>query len=79
MENLFILAGGFLIFIGTLLLAVGILFSGGGRSDVRGGAVIFIGPIPIAFGTERESLVTVSILMVVMILLFYFFFREFRP
>jgi len=82
MQNLIILAGVSLILIGILLLGVGILISatsGNSKSDIRGGAVIFIGPIPIAFGTDRESLMTLSILMLIMMVVFYFlFFRSFR-
>lgn len=63
-----------LMLIGFAVLVAGILLSG--QSEVKGGAIIFIGPIPIAFGTDRNSLLSISILMMVLMLIAYLFLRQ---
>ena len=54
-----------LILVGVLVIVVAIaLFSvsGAGKGKVQGGGAIIIGPVPIIFGTDKESLKTVLIL-----------------
>ena len=66
-----------IISIGFIVLVAGILLSGiPGKSEVKGGAVIFIGPVPLAFGTDRNSLLIVSVLMIVLMLVAYMLFRR---
>ena len=62
-------AGIILILLGFLLVFVGTLVSALGEGDVEGGGVIMIGPIPIVFGTSRGALTLVSILAVLLMLL----------
>jgi uncharacterized protein (TIGR00304 family) len=61
-------------------------YSGGGgeegeetkitTEEVKGGGIIFIGPIPLVFGTDKESILFLSILMLILMLLSYvLFFR----
>ncbi|MEM3833600.1 MAG: TIGR00304 family protein [Thermoprotei archaeon] len=39
------------------------------KSEVRGGGVVLIGPIPIVFGTDKQSLIIIlSLTIVIMIL-----------
>jgi len=58
-----ILAGFILAFLAVLLLSLrGIRF----RGRVRGAGLIMIGPIPIIFGTDKE---TVKILMILSLIL----------
>jgi len=74
MENLLVMIGVLLIFLGFFVVITGILLQmmehprGSERPEVRGGAVIFIGPIPIAFGTDKESVIVVSVFMIVLML-----------
>ena len=48
----------------------------GGERKVRGGGVIIIGPVPIIFGTDRQSvkvLLVLAIVLVVLLLVFTVF------
>jgi len=60
-----------LIFTGFILasLAVLLLFvkSGPVRGRTRGGGLIMIGPIPIIFGTDKETIKVLIILAIVLI------------
>ena len=57
----FVQIGVLLIILGMLFMALGILFTlggnGEGQSDVRAGAVILIGPVPIVLASDRSSAV----------------------
>ena len=69
-----------LIMLGFLALFAGILISAisgteSSRAEVKGAGIIFIGPIPIAFGTDKQSLIVVSILMAFLMIVAYFVFR----
>ncbi len=47
-----------LIILGMLFIAMGSLFSLGGRQakeGVHAGAVIFVGPVPLVFATDRDT------------------------
>jgi len=75
---------GFLILAGFALIVVGLaavfggtlLASKDGKTDVRGGGVIFLGPIPIVFGTDKRSAVTVAVIALVLMIAYYVFFRR---
>jgi uncharacterized protein (TIGR00304 family) len=75
-----------LIFAGMLVILVAILLlflsnvKGGGK--VKGGGAIIIGPVPIIFGTDKESVKTVlllslmlTILLIIVMVIFYLVFR----
>ena len=65
-----IFAGIALIFIGFLLVFIGTLMTAAsGETDVEGGGVIMIGPIPIVFGTSRGAATIAMILAVVLMAL----------
>jgi len=75
-----------LIFAGMLvvLIAIFLLFlaSVRGEGKVRGGGAIIIGPFPIIFGTDNESVkmvlllsLTLMILLVIAMVIFYLMFR----
>ncbi len=71
--------GFILVFIGILLIIVGMLVHIGKsakseKAEVKGGGVILIGPIPIVFGTDVESVKWVILLTIVLILLVFFLF-----
>ncbi|MCW3992962.1 MAG: DUF131 domain-containing protein [Candidatus Bathyarchaeota archaeon] len=62
-----------LIFAGILvtLIAVILLFVSGvrGKGEVKGGGAIIIGPFPIIFGTDKESIKTVLLLSITLTIL----------
>jgi uncharacterized protein (TIGR00304 family) len=78
------LADSFLFNIGLLLglagfalalvaIFVTILKSARGTGKVRGGGVVMIGPVPIVFGTDKESariLILLGIVLMIVLLLF---------
>ncbi|WP_321419109.1 DUF131 domain-containing protein [uncultured Methanomethylovorans sp.] len=45
------------------------------RTEVRGGGIIMIGPIPIILGTDSKSTQVVILLAIVLMLITFFFFR----
>ncbi len=57
------LAGMLIMIIATVLL---LLSKKGNTGKVRGGGVILIGPIPIIFGTDKQSLKTILLLSIVL-------------
>ncbi|MBN1133457.1 MAG: TIGR00304 family protein [Methanosarcinaceae archaeon] len=44
------------------------------RTDVKGGGIIMIGPIPIIFGTDRHITETLIILAIILMLFIYLVF-----
>lgn len=75
-----------LIFAGMLVILVAILLlfitSIKGKEKARGGGAIIIGPFPIIFGTDKESIktvlllsITLTILLIVMMVIFYLVFK----
>ncbi|MCW4044431.1 MAG: DUF131 domain-containing protein [Candidatus Bathyarchaeota archaeon] len=74
-----------LIFVGALVIVIAILLlsvSGTKDGKMKGGGAIIIGPVPIIFGTDKESLRTVTLLSLVLTvllvaatILYYFFLR----
>jgi uncharacterized protein (TIGR00304 family) len=75
-----------LIFVGFALTAVGFFLNAGsegaersGGSTVHGGGIIMIGPIPIVFGTDRNSaaaLVVLAIVLTIISILFLLLTRR---
>lgn len=56
---------GFVLFLVAVLLLV---FSGvKGKSKVKGAGAVIIGPIPIVFGTDKESLKIILVLSIVLV------------
>ena len=70
--NLFTHIGLTLIFVGIAIIIVAIiLFMLRGAEEaekVRGGGIIFIGPFPIIFGTDRESFKFLILLAIIIII-----------
>lgn len=61
--------------VGILAIFVAILRSARGTGQVRGGGVVMIGPVPIVFGTDKESariLILLAIILMAVALLFTF-------
>ncbi|MGB9741520.1 MAG: TIGR00304 family membrane protein [Candidatus Bathyarchaeia archaeon] len=72
-------AGVIVVLIAILLLFIYCIKSG---AKIRGGGAIIIGPFPIIFGTDKESVkmilllsITLTVLLVVMAVLFYMLFK----
>lgn len=74
-----IIAGSFLLILGFLLVASGMIgkeepdegrpAGTGKETKVKGGGVIFIGPIPVVFGTDKRYALLMMILAIVLMLL----------
>ena len=45
----------------------------GGKAKVKGGGAVIIGPIPIVFGTDKESVKIILILSIVLVVLLLVF------
>ncbi|UCH69913.1 MAG: DUF131 domain-containing protein [Candidatus Bathyarchaeota archaeon] len=71
------LAGFVIIFVAAVLL---IFATAKGKAKIRGGGVLIIGPFPIVFGTDKESVKTLLLLSIVLIalvlavMIFYYYF-----
>jgi len=68
-----ILAGFAVVFIAVILLAFTAMRGGG---KIRGGGAVMIGPFPIVFGTDKESvkvLLILSIALIALLLIFMMF------
>jgi uncharacterized protein (TIGR00304 family) len=71
-----VFAGFLVVFVAVLLM---VLTAARGKGKFEGGAAVIIGPFPIVFGTDRESLkillllsMTLIILVVVVTVVFHF-------
>ncbi|MCZ7380362.1 MAG: TIGR00304 family protein [Candidatus Methanoperedens sp.] len=74
-----IIAGSFLIILGFFLVASGMTgkeeldeerpAGTGKETRVKGGGVIFIGPVPLVFGTDKRYALLMMILAIVLMLL----------
>jgi uncharacterized protein (TIGR00304 family) len=65
-----------LIAVGFLLVFAGVAGSANAKTNVKGAGIIFIGPIPIALGTDRNSLILVSLIMAALMAAAYLIFRR---
>ena len=72
-----------LILVGVVIMVIATLlmfFSNAkGKGKVRGGGAIIIGPVPIVFGTDKESLrkvlllaIALTVLLIVLTVVFHF-------
>lgn len=66
-----------LIFLGVFVMfaAFLLIFIAGfrGKAEAKGGGAIIIGPFPIVFGTDKESIRTVLWLSIVLMILLFVF------
>ncbi len=70
---LLIMLGVVVLIVGFLLILVSAIASG--RSEVRGGGVLLVGPIPIVFGSDAQTAKWLIVLaMVLTILAFTLYF-----
>ena len=83
--GVFLALGIALIFVGVLIIVLAVLLLSVWnvkKGKVKGGGAIIIGPVPIIFGTDRESLRTVlllslalTVLLVVAMVVYYLLLR----
>lgn len=59
--------------VGILAFILAILKSARGAGQVRGGGVVMIGPVPIVFGTDKESARILILLAIVLMAIFALF------
>lgn len=79
MMSLLIWAGVSLIFLGFVLIfigSIGSMFGGTGekessQTEVKGGGIIMLGPIPIVFGSDRGSVKTLILLAIVLMAAYF--------
>ncbi len=74
-----------LVFVGVLIIVVAVILLsvlGAKKGKVKGGGAIIIGPVPIVFGTDKQSLKTVlllslalTVMLVVAMFLYYLLLR----
>ncbi len=55
-----------LIFVGFLLIILSTLLQ---KTEIKTGGMILIGPIPLVFGTDKETVVFVSLLAIIIMIL----------
>jgi len=68
-----VIAGFALVMLGVLLIFAGVFLSalsGASKGSVEAGGVVFIGPIPILFGTSSRAALLAGILALVMIAIY---------
>lgn len=58
-----------LIIVGIGVLVAAIVFSGTRRTEVKGGGVVLIGPIPIIFGSDAKWATVAIVLALVLVVL----------
>ncbi len=79
MDATLLTIGALLIFLGFVIAVSAILLTilrqPKGRREIKGGGVIFIGPIPIIFGTDKKmiGIALVSALIILLIAVFFYF------
>jgi len=66
-----ILVGFALAFVAMIWLTVSSMK--GGKARVRGGGAVIIGPIPIIFGTDKESVKVILVLLIALVVLLLVF------
>ena len=59
--------------VGILAFIFALMRSARGTGQMRGGGVVMIGPIPIIFGTDKESARTLILLAIVLMVVFLLF------
>jgi uncharacterized protein (TIGR00304 family) len=76
-----IIVGIIAVFIGFILIFIGTILQGTASKtgEVKTGGVILIGPIPIIFGNDTGSIITVVILAIILMVLAYVFFYRTLP
>lgn len=64
-------AGVLLVVAGTVVIFFALGRAGDGKTEVRGGGVVMIGPVPIIFGSDAKW-ASVAIVLAIVLLVVYF-------
>ena len=78
--------GAILVFAGFIIVFVAVILmfftTTRGKGKVKGGGAVFVGPFPIVFGTDRESIkillllsVALIVLMLIVTVIFHFILK----
>ncbi len=69
-DQLVVILGIVLIFVGIVLAFLGLILPAArsGKLQARGGAVIMIGPFPIVFGSDKQTVKALMILAIILVL-----------
>ncbi|GBE55531.1 MAG TPA: DUF131 domain-containing protein [Euryarchaeota archaeon] len=79
MKEQLITIGFLFVFIGIIMIMLGSIFSAAtGNTETRGGGIVLIGPFPIIFGSDTQSVKSLIILATILIVVVYFLFYR-RP
>lgn len=70
-----VFAGIGLIMVGILLVVVGSVL-GSGDAEVRSGGVIFVGPIPIVFGNDKQAILVAAGAALLLLVASFLFLRR---
>ena len=71
-----VVIGLIITFLGILVTLIGLLASSlQGDGQIKGGAVVFIGPIPIVFGSDRNTAIIVAVLALLLMAAAYFLLK----
>jgi|Deesub1362B_J571_1020462.scaffolds.fasta_scaffold00041_78 uncharacterized protein (TIGR00304 family) len=73
----FILLGFFIIFGATLYQSLKLANTGESETEIRSGGIVMIGPFPIIFGSDVESVKFVIILALLLIVITFLLFYPF--
>lgn len=75
-QNYLFFTGIAMIIFGIFIVLLSFLFTQKNLTEVKAKAagIIFIGPIPIAFGTDKETIIFLALIMLLLMLLSYFLF-----
>lgn len=69
-----LLIGIVFIFIGFILIVVSSLPQ---KTEIKSGGVVLIGPVPLIFGTDKETIIIASVLAIVIMILALLLLRAF--
>ena len=81
MEKL-ITVGIMLLFLGIILIFIGSLFqivkpSKTNKSEIKSAGIIFIGPFPFGWASDKQTFYMLIVVGIIMILVYFVFFRRF--
>jgi len=74
-----VMFGVIIVFIGVLLIVLGSVFStakGKDKASVKSAGIVFIGPIPFGWASDKQTFYALLAFAVVILSLWFFFFRR---
>jgi len=77
--GIFLILLGFLVLLSAIIISIVSGRSSTAESEIKGGGVVFIGPIPLIFGTDKGTVTFVVILAIILMVLYYLVFGRASP